>query len=121
MEEENMATGQPYTITHYSVKKGRENAFKSAWENMARESMKHYKIGGNPRLLQDPDNSRNFLSYAEWIHTSDIEDWMQQSYYREFVKTTQEICDHVDRKIYNVTVDVQVKAPEYEKIKTKGR
>jgi quinol monooxygenase YgiN len=116
-----MATGQPYTITRYSVKQGRENALKSAWENMARESMKHYKIGGNPRLLQDPDNPRSFISYAEWIHLNDIKDWMQQSYFKEFSQTAQELCDNIDRKIYNVIVDLPIKAPEFEKIKTRGR
>jgi heme-degrading monooxygenase HmoA len=116
-----MPTGQPYTLTRYTVKQGRENAFKSAWETMARESMKHYRVGGNPRLLQDPENPRNFISYAEWINLRDIKDWMLQSYFKEFVKATQEICEHIDRKIYNVIVDVPVRAPEFEKVKTKGR
>jgi quinol monooxygenase YgiN len=115
-----MATGQPYTITRYTVKQGRESAFKAAWENMARESMKHYKIGGNPRLLQDPDNPRNIITYAEWIHMEDIKDWMQQSYFKEFVQSTQELCEYVDRKIYNVTIDLPFRAPEFEKVK-KGR
>jgi heme-degrading monooxygenase HmoA len=116
-----MTTGQPYTITYYEVKAGNENRLRSVWENMAREAMKHYKIGGNPRLLQDPANSRRFVSYAEWTHLNDIEDWMQQSYFKEFAQTAQEICDRVDRHIFNVIVDLPVKAPEFEKIKTRGR
>ncbi|HBC45957.1 MAG TPA: hypothetical protein DEO84_05680 [candidate division Zixibacteria bacterium] len=115
-----MATGQPYTITRYTVKEGRENAFKSAWENMAREAMRHYKIGGNPRLLQDPNNPRNVITYAEWIHLNDIQDWMQQPYFKEFVQTCQELCESIDRNVFNVVLDLPIKTPEFEKVK-RGR
>ncbi len=116
-----MPTGQPYTITYYEVKPGKEHNFKSAWENMARESMKHYRVGGNPRLLQDPENPRRFFSYAEWIRINDITDWMQQPYFKEFVQSTQELCERVDRHIFNVVSDMAVRAPEFEKIKTRGK
>jgi heme-degrading monooxygenase HmoA len=113
-----MPTGQPYSYGHYVIKKGKENAFKSAWENLARETMKHYSVKGPVRLLQNPDNPQEYFSYAEWIHLNDVKDWLQQSYYKDFIKQVRDLCDTVERNTYNVTIDVPIKAPEFEKAKT---
>jgi quinol monooxygenase YgiN len=115
--EDNMPTGQPYAVGHYLVKSGKESAFKSLWENMARETVKHYRITGPVRLLQNPDNPRQYLSYGEWVRPEDIKDWLQQPYYKDFVKQARELCDTVERNTYNVTTDVPIKAPEFEKAK----
>lgn len=117
-----MPTGQPYTYGYYVVKQGQEREFRTAWENMARESLKHYRVTGPVRLLQNPDNPQEYISYCEWIHLNDIKDWMEQPYYKEFNTLAQQYCDTVMRHYYNVTIDVPVKAPEFEKIKTtKGK
>ncbi len=116
-----MPTGQPYTFGYYIIKQGKEHAFKSAWENMARETMKHYRVLGPVRLLQNPENPQEYISYAEWTHVNDIKDWLEQPYYKEFVSQAQELCDTVMRHYYNVTLDIPITTPEFEKIKSKGR
>jgi quinol monooxygenase YgiN len=116
-----MPTGQPCTFGYYVIKKGKEDAFKSAWENLARESMKHYRVTGPVRLLQNPDNPQEYISYEEWIHLNDVKDWMEQPYYKQFVKNAEELCDTVMMHLYTVTTDVPIRAPDFEKIKSRSK
>lgn len=115
-----MAAGQPYTVGRYTVKQGKENAFKAAWENFARETMKHYRIPGPVKLLQDSEHPQNFVSYGVWSHNNDIKDWAEQNYYREFMQTVRDLCDSYERASYHVAADVPIKAPDFEKVKNKG-
>ncbi len=116
-----MPTGTPYTFGYYIVKQGKEKDFKSLWENFARETGKHYRIPSPVRLLQNPENPQQFISFAEWSHLNDIRDWREQQYYKEFIQQAQEFCDTVDRQMYSVTTEVPVRTPDFEKVKTKGR
>ncbi len=114
-------TRQPYTFGHYTVRSGNENTFLSAWENMAHETLKHYKLMGNVRLVQDPDNPQNYISFAEWDSINDIKTWMEQPYYRDFAQRAQELCDSYERHHYHVVIDIPATQAVKEQVKTRGR
>jgi heme-degrading monooxygenase HmoA len=63
-----------YTVGLWNVKPGEEDAFITAWRNMATATASEYP-GASAVLLRDKETPNLFLSVGPWDSLAQIEDW----------------------------------------------
>ena len=118
-----MSIGQPYSFGIYTVKQGKEKEFIDTWNKFVDWSLGQYKVASTPvRLVQDQDNPRRFIAFAEWINHNDLQSWMQKPEFNEYLNKFRELCDDVERIFCKVTVDIPVAQRMHEEVRSnKGR
>jgi|SRR3954451_1929447 len=63
-----------YTVGIWRVKPGEEDAFVSAWRDLATATANDYP-GATAVLLRDRETSNLFISAGPWTSLDQIEDW----------------------------------------------
>ena len=84
-----------YTHGRWVVKEGQQEAFQSAWRELAEwtNASVDGAVGGEARLLEDLDDSRLFYSFGPWESLEAIEAWRASDGFQQRVVRLRELLD----------------------------
>jgi heme-degrading monooxygenase HmoA len=88
-------TEQFYTHGRWVVKDGQQDAFQSAWRELADWTNANVDgaVAGEVRMLQDLDDPRLFYSFGPWESLEAIEAWRANDGFQERVMRLRELLD----------------------------
>jgi heme-degrading monooxygenase HmoA len=98
-------TGDFYTVGIWIVKSGNEAAFMDTWKKYSGIAVRD-RGAREFLLLQDPVDSKRFLSFGPWESEGSINSWQNQPDFKEFVAQMRSLCD--DMQIVFLKSIVQV-------------
>ncbi len=84
-----------YTLGVWTVKKGNEKSFKSAWENFARWTARNQPGTGKGFLLQDSEKPQQFISFGPWENAEAIKSWRERPEFKAFFSQARELCEEL--------------------------
>jgi quinol monooxygenase YgiN len=93
--------GQLYTSAQWVVKEGKEQEFIDAWQAYVAESGKKFGVTG-PRLLQDAEISKRFVSFGRWDSAEKIAEWRASPEFKNFMAKASELCELAEPRNYKV-------------------
>ena len=100
--------GDFYTVGIWIVKPGNETAFRDAWQRYSEIAVR----GRGAReflLLQDPVDSKRYLSFGPWESEDSIRSWQNQPEFKEFIAEMRNRCDDMQivflKSIAQITPD----------------
>jgi len=101
-----LETGQLYSNGVWQVKSGQEENFKSVWKEFAESALKNQGVleGG---LLQEIDNSKNFVSFGLWENTESTQKWQNSSEFKSYMAKFKDLCDSMQIKILKSIVKIK--------------
>jgi heme-degrading monooxygenase HmoA len=87
--------GQLYTHGRWLVKKGRQERFQAAWQEMADWTNAEINgaVAGEARLLQDLDDPALFFSFGPWDSLEAIQAWRADPGFQERVGRIRELLE----------------------------
>lgn len=94
---ENSSSQQSYTMGIWNTKPGKEEEFIKLWTDFAKNVTESANDKGSGRLLQYPDNSTKFVSFAIWDNVEDIKAMRESQTIKTFIAKLDEIM--VDYKL----------------------
>ena len=99
-------TGQHYSNGVWQVKSGQEENFKAVWKEFAESALKNQGVleGG---LLQEVDNSKNFVSFGLWKDAESTKKWQNSSEFKSYMAKFKELCDNMQIKILKSIVKIK--------------
>lgn len=82
-----------YTLGEWTVTPGREEAFVSAWRELAEWTTAN--VDGNTwaKLLRDRDEPRRFISFGPWASDDAVAAWREHPQFRQHVTNIQQLVD----------------------------
>ena len=84
---------EPYTVGLWTVKPGNEMEFIAEWTAFAKWTAGNQTGAGMGYLLQDPQNTRQFISYGPWESSAAIDAWRNRPEFKAFVTRAKELCE----------------------------
>jgi heme-degrading monooxygenase HmoA len=81
-----------YTVGHWTVKPGHEDAFVSGWTAMSEWTLTLYPTAVG-RLLHDRADESQFISYGAWRDEQVVQQWRGQAEFGEYVARLSEHLD----------------------------
>ena len=99
-------TGQHYSNGVWQVKSGQEENFKAAWKEFAELALKNQgALEGT--LLQEIDNTKNFVSFGLWENTESTQKWQNSSEFKSYMAKFKDLCDSMQIKILKSIVKIK--------------
>jgi quinol monooxygenase YgiN len=99
-------TGQLYSNGVWQVKSGQEENFKAVWKEFAESALKNQGVL-EAGLLQEVDNSKNFVSFGLWKNTESTHKWQNSSEFKSYMAKFKELCDSTQIKILKSIVKIK--------------
>lgn len=95
-----------YTLAVWHVKRGREDEFVSAWDELSEWSVETgYEWSGT--LLRDRDNRSRFVSFGPWPSAEAAERWRGSPGFGERLERLRQLLEAVDEpSVYDVVLRV---------------
>ena len=94
---------QLYTLGFWSVKRGKEGEFITAWESFARWTMQNQSgTVGDAQLLQDIADQQRFISFGAWEGMERVQEWRQRPEFKEFFIKAKELCEDIQPRTLKV-------------------
>lgn len=99
-------TEQSYSNGVWQVKSGQEENFKSLWKEFAETGLKNQGVL-EAVLLQEHDNSKNFVSFGLWENTEATQKWQNSPEFKGYMAKFKELCDSMQIKILKSIVKIK--------------
>lgn len=93
-------TKQPYSSGDWLVKPGQEEAFITAWTDLAHWTSKNVTGAGKPYLIQEVTNPQHFISFGPWESTEAMQAWRQLPDFKEKLGKIATLCEQFQGKDY---------------------
>jgi heme-degrading monooxygenase HmoA len=95
-----------YTAGIWVAKPGCEEAFKQAWEELARWTHATFEGAISVVLLQDTANPRRFISVGPWRSSDDIEKWRATDEFKNAVGRMRPLLESFEPGSYVPVVNL---------------
>ena len=99
-------TEQFYSNGVWQVKGGQEENFKSLWKEFAETGLKNQGVL-EAGLLQERDNSKNFVSFGLWKDNESTKKWQNSSEFKSYMSKFKDLCDSMQIKILKSIVKIK--------------
>lgn len=87
--------GQIYRVGNWTAKPGKETEFVDAWHKSSTWTAENLPGGGEALLLQDGENTRQFVSFALSTRPQDFESLGSRPEFQDFMADIRELCDDI--------------------------
>ena len=84
-----------FAVGLWTVKPGKEEVFRAAWEEFARWTMENIPGTGEVWMLQGVDQKNRFISFGSWQSKEAMVAWRQHPRFREAFLRFKELCDEI--------------------------